>query len=107
MDGPFAAPYFEGEKEAGAREGRCRMMDTHCEQRHGNGQAHGHGPAKKTEKRPQVVCPYCREHDQVIPIYYGYPSHSAFMRAERGEIYLGGSIAGPTAYYCKRDDREF
>ncbi len=53
------------------------------------------------------VCPYCREEDEVIPILYGYPSDKAFMRAERGEVYLGGSIAGPTAYYCKRDDREF
>jgi hypothetical protein len=107
MDEFVRRPYFGGGKEAGAREGRCRTMNTHCEHRNGNGQAHRQGPAKKSEKRSAVVCPYCREDDQVIPIFYGYPSHSAFMRAERGEIYLGGSISGPTAYYCKRDDREF
>jgi hypothetical protein len=83
------------------------MMNTHCEHGSGNGQPHRLASACKSDKKSPVVCPYCREHDQVIPIYYGYPSHSAFMRAERGEIYLGGSIAGPTAYYCKRDDREF
>lgn len=83
------------------------MMNTHCEQRPGNGHVNGHGHAKKAAKKHAVVCPFCREEDEVIPIIYGYPSHSAFMRAERGEIYLGGSIAGPTGYYCKRDDREF
>lgn len=83
------------------------MLNTHCETRPGNGHAHRPEPVKKAAKKPQVVCPYCREHDEVIPIFYGYPTHAAFMRAERGEIYLGGSIGGPTSYYCKRDDREF
>ncbi len=67
--------------------------------RHGTCATHGH------HGRP--ACPYCMEADEVIPIFYGFPSDKAFMRAERGEIYLGGSIAGPTAFYCKRDDREF
>jgi hypothetical protein len=83
------------------------MMNTHCEQRPGNGHVHSHGAAKKNGKKHAIVCPYCREADEVIPILYGYPTTSAFLRAERGEIYLGGSIDGPTAYYCKRDDREF
>lgn len=71
----------------------------HRHDRHGHCATHGH------HGRP--ACPYCLEADEVIPIFYGFPSDKAFMRAERGEIYLGGSIAGPTAYYCKRDDREF
>jgi hypothetical protein len=81
------------------------MLNTHCETRHTNG--HGRAPEKRAAKKSQIVCPYCLEPDQVIPIFYGYPTHTAFMRAERGEIYLGGSIGGPTSYYCKRDDREF
>jgi len=83
------------------------MMNTHCEQRPGNGHVNSHGHAKRNGKKVHVVCPYCREEDEVIPILYGYPTHAAFMRAERGEVYLGGSISGPTAYFCKRDDREF
>ena len=72
--------------------------------KHGNGNGNGHGTHRKNGR---AVCPYCREKDEVIPIYYGFPSDRAFMKAERGEVYLGGYIAGPTAYYCKRDDREF
>jgi hypothetical protein len=72
----------------------------------GNGQAkHGHCATHGSHGRP--VCPYCREKDEVIPILYGFPSDKAFLKAERGEVFLGGYIAGPTAYYCKRDDREF
>jgi hypothetical protein len=58
-------------------------------------------------KNGRPICPYCREKDEVIPIFYGFPTDKTFMKAERGEVYLGGCIAGPTAYYCKRDDREF
>jgi hypothetical protein len=74
----------------------------------GNGNGHGSGKHGRCANHGgRAVCPYCREKDEVIPIYYGFPSDKAFLRAERGEIYLGGSISGPTAYYCKRDDREF
>ena len=58
-------------------------------------------------KNGHAVCPYCREKDEVIPILYGFPSDRAFMKAERGEIYLGGDMSGATAHDCKRDDREF
>jgi hypothetical protein len=83
------------------------MMNTHCEQAHGNGHLHGHGPAKRNPKKHDVVCPYCREKDEVIPILYGFPTHEAFKKADRGELYLGGLDISPYNYYCKRDDREF
>jgi hypothetical protein len=54
-----------------------------------------------------VICPYCRERDEVIPILYGFPTHEAFKKADRGELYLGGLDISPYSYYCKRDDREF
>lgn len=88
------------------------MMNTHFETTtHGHG--HGHAPARS--RRPakagaaklDVVCPYCREKDEVIPILYGFPSHEAFKKADRGEVYLGGLDISPYSYYCKRDDREF
>jgi hypothetical protein len=83
------------------------MMNTHCEQRHGNGPAHGNRSAKGNGKRNVEVCPYCLEKDEVIPIVYGFPSHEGFKRADRGEVYLGGCRITPATYYCKRDDREF
>ena len=84
------------------------MQHAHYEQKHGNGHLRGHKPAGRGHGRKDVeACPYCGEKDEVIPILYGFPSDKAFMKAERGELYLGGYIAGPTAYYCKRDDREF
>ncbi len=84
-------------------------MQTHCEQKHGNGQGHarGHKPAKRAGKPNVEVCPYCRETDEVIPILYGFPTHAGFMKAERGEVYLGGCEITPYSFYCKRDDREF
>lgn len=72
-----------------------------------NGKNGERGKNGKCGKKHHAVCPYCREKDEVIPILYGFPSDKGFKRAERGEVYLGGYIAGPTAYYCKRDDREF
>ena len=83
------------------------MQHAHCEQRQSNGSLRGHRPAKGHGRKGVGACPYCGEKDEVIPILYGFPSDKAFMKAERGEVYLGGYIAGPTAYYCKRDDREF
>ncbi len=83
------------------------MMNTHCETAQGNGHVHGHRSAKANGKKPDVVCPYCREKDEVIPILYGFPSHEAFKKADRGEVYLGGLDISPYNYYCKRDDREF
>lgn len=83
------------------------MINTHCEPRPGSGHAHGHRPAKGNGKGNGVVCPYCREKDEVVPILYGFPSHEAFMKAERGEVYLGGCEITPHSHYCKRDDREF
>ena len=74
-----------------------------------NGRAHAHKPpsAKANGKRPRVVCPFCRESDEVIPILYGFPTHAAFLKADRGEVYLGGCEITPYSHYCKRDDREF
>jgi len=85
------------------------MSNPHVEHVTGGGSAHlrGHKPAKRGGRNGCPVCPYCREKDEVIPILYGFPSDRAFLKAERGEVYLGGNITGPTAYYCKRDDREF
>lgn len=101
----------------GAYEGRCEMMNTHCETAHGHEHEHGQGhgqaargrrPAPKGHGRKlDVVCPYCREKDEVIPILYGFPTHEAFKKADRGEVYLGGLDISPYNYYCKRDDREF
>jgi len=59
------------------------------------------------KKKRMAVCPFCRENDEVIPILYGFPSDEGFRDAERGEVYLGGCIIGPTRFYCKRDNREF
>lgn len=83
------------------------MSNPHVEQVHGNNYARGHRPAKRGPAKHQVVCPYCREADEVIPILYGFPSHEAFKKADRGEVYLGGLDISPYSYYCKRDDREF
>jgi hypothetical protein len=67
----------------------------------------GHRTAKGNGKRNVPICPYCHENDEVIPILYGFPSHAAFLKAERGEVYLGGCEISPYSHYCKRDDREF
>lgn len=83
------------------------MMNTHCETAHGHGHAQSHRSTKGNGKKLDVVCPYCREKDEVIPILYGFPSHEAFKKADRGEVYLGGLDISPYNYYCKRDDREF
>ena len=83
------------------------MMNTHCETVHGPSQPRGHRPAKGNGKKHEIVCPYCHEKDEVIPILYGFPTDKAFLRADRGEIYLGGLDISPYNYYCKRDDREF
>lgn len=91
------------------------MESTHCEPRPGNGRHNGrpHAPkaaSAKSNGRSRVAmpaCPCCHESDEVIPILYGYPTHAAFLKADRGEVYLGGCEISPYAYYCKRDDREF
>lgn len=83
------------------------MQHVHCESQQNGANLRGHKPAKGHGQHGRPACPYCREKDEVIPIFYGFPSDKAFLKAERGEVYLGGTIAGPTAYYCKRDDREF
>ena len=83
------------------------MSNPHVEHVHGNSYARGHRPAKREGKSNGVVCPYCHEKDEVIPILYGFPTHEAFKRADRGEVYLGGLDISPYSYYCKRDDREF
>jgi len=89
------------------------MERTHYEPSPGNGRnngrTHGHrtASAKRNGKRRVPVCPRCRENDQVIPILYGFPTHDAFLKADRGEVYLGGCEITPYSHYCKRDDREF
>ncbi len=89
------------------------MSNAQIEQGSAHGSAGTHGGRSKCRdhasrgRSRRAVCPYCLEEDEVIPILYGFPSDKAFLRAERGEVYLGGMIAGPTSYYCKRDDREF
>lgn len=84
------------------------MQHAHLEARHGNGHLRGHKPAGRGHSRKQVeACPYCGEKDEVIPILYGFPTHAGFMKAERGEVFLGGCEVSPYMYYCKRDDREF
>jgi len=81
------------------------MEQTHSET--GHRPERGSRPARGNGKRSVPICPYCHESDEVIPILYGFPSHSAFMKAERGEVYLGGCEISPCSHYCKRDDREF
>jgi hypothetical protein len=84
------------------------MQHAHYEQKHGNGNLRGHKAAGRGNGRKQVeACSYCGEKDEVIPILYGVPTHAGFMRAERGEVYLGGCEVSPYGYYCKRCDREF
>ena len=83
------------------------MMNTSCGTVHGRGHAHGNRPAKSNGRKRDVICPYCHETDEVIPILYGFPTDKAFLLADRGEIYLGGLDISPYNYYCKRDDREF
>jgi hypothetical protein len=83
------------------------MSNPHVEHVHGNGYARGHRPAKRGGVHTGIVCPYCHEKDEVIPILYGFPTHEAFKKADRGELYLGGLDISPYNYYCKRDDREF
>lgn len=92
------------------------MRETHT---HGH-RASGHNgrgmwehKATKVEvpsrRRKAHACPYCGESDQVIPVFYGYPSHELFMMAERGEVYLGGCPIGGynPRFFCKRDNTEF
>ena len=89
------------------------MESTHYEPRpgngRGNGRAHAHRTtsAKSNGKSRVPPCPYCHESDDVIPIVYGFPTHAMFLKADRGEVYLGGCEISPYGYYCKRDDREF
>ena len=83
------------------------MQQTHYESKHGHGPARGLKPARGNGKRNLPICPFCRENDEVIPILYGFPTHAGFMKAERGEVYLGGCEITPYSHYCKRDDREF
>jgi len=83
------------------------MSNPHVEHVYGNGKARGHKPAKRSGKTHDVICPYCHEKDEVIPILYGFPTHEGFRKADRGEVYLGGMDISPYNYYCKRDDREF
>lgn len=77
------------------------MQDKGCE----NGG--GHQEARRARNRKKVVCPYCGDGDQVIPIHYGLPTHENSQKAWRGELFLGGYTPGPYRFYCKRDNREF
>ena len=83
------------------------MENTHYERRPGNGRGNGHGPARGRRTKKYPICPRCLENDEVIPILYGFPTHDAFVKADRGEVYLGGCEITPYSHYCKRDDREF
>jgi hypothetical protein len=83
------------------------MQQAHYEQRHGHGVTRGHRTSRGNGKNNVPACPYCHEKDEVIPILYGFPTHAGFMKAERGEVYLGGCEITPYSHYCKRDDREF
>lgn len=93
------------------------MSETHTNGHRGNGYCERGGTWEhKTTKvkipgrrRKAHSCPYCGQSDQVIPVFYGYPSDEMFMKAERGEVFLGGcAIAGYNArFYCKRDSTEF
>ena len=39
--------------------------------------------------KPQVKCPKCGC-PNYIPIVYGYPTHEAFEKADKGELILAG-----------------
>jgi hypothetical protein len=84
------------------------MQHAHYEQKQGHGHPHWHKPALRARGRKDVEpCCHCGEKDQVVPILFGFPTHAAFMKAERGEVYLGGCEVSPYIYFCKRCDREF
>lgn len=93
------------------------MRETHTNGHRGHGH-NGRGEeweSKTTKVRipgrrsKAHVCPYCGESDEVIPVFYGYPSDETFRMAERGEVYLGGCAIGGynPRFYCKRDSTEF
>jgi hypothetical protein len=50
----------------------------------------------------KVKCPKCRMSDAVVPIMYGYPSHEAWEKRDRGELALGGCTVEEKApdYRC-------
>ncbi|MCB2222133.1 MAG: hypothetical protein KQI35_17250 [Bacteroidetes bacterium] len=54
-------------------------------------------------------CPVCNKTDQVIPIIYGFPDESLFIKADKGEVILGGCVIveNNPEWYCKRDDKRF
>lgn len=84
------------------------MQHEHYEQRHGNRNLRGHKPAGRSQPKESIeACSYCGKKDEVIPILYGFPSHAGFMKADRGEVYLGGCKIAPYLFYCNRCDREF
>jgi hypothetical protein len=55
------------------------------------------------------TCPICHKKNQVIPIYYGYPSENLIEKAKNNKARLGGcqiSNCMPN-WYCLRDSLEF
>lgn len=40
----------------------------------------------------KCICPKCKSNN-IIPIMYGYPSHDAFIEAEKGNLKFGGCEA--------------
>lgn len=84
------------------------MSNPHVDQVTGHGHLRGHKPAGRGRPKKGVeACPFCGEKDEAIPILYGFPTHAGFMKAERGEVYLGGCEISPYLFFCKRCDREF
>jgi hypothetical protein len=59
--------------------------------------------------KTKIVCPVCKQSDEVIPIVYGYPGDDLFKKQEKGEVYLGGCVIRThnPHWYCKRDDKKF
>jgi len=55
------------------------------------------------------TCPVCHKKNQVIPIYYGYPSESLMKLAKENKARLGGCMISNCMphWYCLRDSLEF
>ena len=59
--------------------------------------------------KSDIKCPYCGS-SNYIPIVYGYPTHEAFEKADRGELILAGCCIfekNPPRHSCKNCHREY
>lgn len=62
---------------------------------------------QKQDNPAKTTCPVCKSDKNSIPVVYGKPSAQGIERAEKGEIKLGGCMAGQDSpkHYCKKDKK--